>query len=549
MPERKTTAIRDTLQTIIMLQTIMTMDQHRITFQQNRTITATSGTCLHHAAKQAGYALRSDCGGAGTCGKCQVVIQQQKILACQTSVQCDLDVYIPAASMLPTAKEPEEKQYPNILNTTNENPSTNTDSTAKTHCQFGIALDIGTTTLVAELHDMTGTLPHHTAVRMNPQRAFGDDVISRIQKIREDKSALTALQRLIVNTIHEMIAELSQKMSIEIHNETHNIDAVVVAGNTVMQSILFGIDPSPLGVSPFKPGADTFPVCQAMDVGLNLSGTIECLPIFGGFVGGDVVAGVLVLTGLHASDEPKMFLDIGTNGEMVLAHQGKFYTAATAAGPALEGAKIEYGMPALPGAIAHVDADGGRIKVSTIDGKPPIGICGTGLIDAAAVLLEQKILLPNGRFADKKNYFELVPKAESGIGESILLTQRDVRELQLAVGAIRSGMTLLLREHHFALEDIASYYISGGFGQSLRLASAQRIGLLPSLPALKGKTERFQLCGNTSLAGARAVLFNPALKATAHRLVQNSQHYDLAIIPAFTKVFADSLGFEQTPTR
>jgi len=331
-----------------------------------------------------------------------------------------------------------------------------------------------------------------------------------------------------------MTAELAAKAGIA----PQEISTMVAAGNTVMQSLLFGIDPSPLGTSPFHAPVAVFPPRRGKELGLVMSdeGTVEALPIFGGFVGGDIVAGVLTMPTLHASPVPRFLLDIGTNGEIVLAHHGKLFTAATAAGPAFEGANIEYGTLAMPGAIDHVEFQSGKMVISTIGNQPAKGICGSGLIDAVAVLLEQKIIEPSGRFTDKRSRFELVSAAASGIGEAIVLTQRDIRELQLAAGAIRAGITLLLQENDVLPEQIETFYIAGGFGQSIRLSSARRIGLLPALPA-----DRFQFCGNTSLAGARSVLCDPDNANIAHRIVRQSHHCELAMLPQFQKVFAESM--------
>ena len=507
------------------------MTQHHIIFhrenapEQVRTLAVPTGTRLDAAASQSGFDLRTHCGGAGTCGKCLVTVNRQKILACQTVIKSDLDVFVPDTSLrtneqnvvIQTAYESAESRLPSVGLK-----------------GFGIAVDIGTTTLAAELHDFSGTLPVQIASCANPQRKFGDDVIARIQKIMEEPSALIAMQQLIVGAINGMTAELAEKSGIV----PQEISIMVVAGNTAMQSILFGIDPSSLGESPFHAPVSEFSARRGSGIGLNLSaeGTVEALPIFGGFVGGDTVAGVLTLPALQSSPVPRFFLDIGTNGEIVLAHRGKLFTAATAAGPAFEGAKIEHGMLALPGAIDRVQAESGKMTVTTIGNKPAAGICGSGLIDAVAALLEQGVIQPTGRFTGKQSHFELVPASESGIGTAIVLTQRDIRELQLAAGAIRAGITLLLQENEVPTESLETFYVAGGFGQSIQLASARRIGLLPALPA-----ERFQFCGNNSLACARAVLLNPENGEVVRRIVQQSHHCELAMLPKFQEVFAESM--------
>jgi len=513
------------------------MSQHRITFHQEgspdqkKIFTVPAGTRLSEALVQSGFDLRTHCGGAGTCGKCQVIVNRRKILACQTLIESDLDVLLPNSSL-----RIDEQNVVVLTTSRHSHESFSHGGTEAHRGLYGIAVDIGTTTLAAELHDFTGKLPVQTASRANPQRKFGDDVMTRIQKVMENPSALTAMQQLIVEAINEMTAELAEKGGIA----SQDISMMVAAGNTVMQSLLFGIDPSSLGKSPFHAPVEQFPARRGSEIGLTMSteGTIEAFPIFGGFVGGDIVAGVLTLPQLFLLTAPRLLLDIGTNGEIVLSRCCKLFTAATAAGPAFEGARIQYGTLAIPGAIEHVEIESGRIRVSTIGNKPPIGICGSGLIDAVAVLLDHGIILPSGRFADKQPCFELVSAAESGIGEAIVLTQQDIRELQLAAGAIRAGITLLLQENGVLPEEIKTFYVAGGFGQSIRLASARRIGLLPSLPP-----DRFQFCGNTSLAGARTMLLNPDRSKAVRRIVEQSQHCELAELPKFQEVFAESMRF------
>lgn len=503
------------------------MTHHRITFRQEnklaQTFSVPCGIRISEAAAQAGLPLRNHCNGAGTCKKCSVIVQNQKVLACQTVVEADLDVFLPARSL----RYNEQQVFiPESL------ISAASSALPRGNC-LGIALDIGTTTLAAELHDFTGK-PVRTAARVNPQRIFGDDVISRIHHVRENPAMLPTMQKLLVQAINEMIEELTQPFGLS----PKEITTIVAAGNTVMQSLFCGIDPSSLGENPFRAPVETFPDQSGFELGLKISdkGIVTVFPVFGGFVGGDIVAGVLALTNLFGSSAPRFLLDIGTNGEIVLSHNGELFTAATAAGPAFEGANIEFGTLALPGAIDHVELTSGKMTLSTIAHQPAIGICGSGLIDVVAVLLEQGIILPSGRFADRQSSFELVSAAESRIGEAIVITQRDIRELQLAAGAIKAGIALLLQENGVLPETIETFYVSGGFGQSIRIASAKRIGLLPPLTP-----ERFQCCGNTSLAGARLMLLNPENKNVVHRIIQQSHHCELAMLPQFQQVFAESL--------
>jgi len=252
-----------------------TMSQHRIVFHQEngqeQTLTIPTGMQLSEAASQAGFDLRTHCGGAGTCGKCQVIVNRQKILACQTTVKSDLDVLVPDASL----RMDEENVVVRAISRHSREGGNLDESLASLdpHLRgddgihhYRIALDIGTTTLAAELHDFANILPMQTVARANPQRKFGDDVIARIQRVMEEPAMLTAMQQLIVGTINEMIAELTEKMGIV----PQDVSVVVASGNTVMQSLLFGIDPSSLGTSPFHAPVQNFPAIRGSEIGLTI---------------------------------------------------------------------------------------------------------------------------------------------------------------------------------------------------------------------------------------------------------------------------------------
>ncbi len=508
-------------------------------------VSVLSGISLHEAAARAGLPLRKNCGGQGTCGQCKVMIDGQERLACRTAVDRDLDIVVPRSSL------GIEK-----ISVTTESSNVSIGSVAcdrDPSYQFGIALDIGTTTLAADILCLSETPLRVLATvgRANPQRRFGDDVISRIQKIIEDPTGLAEMQTLILDAVGEMFHELAQSIGMN----TAEIALLSVSGNTVMEHIFLGIDPSPLGLAPFKAPVSEFPVCRGHEIGFhaNPECVIETMPIFAGFVGGDIVAGVSAL-GLPEADATALFLDIGTNGEMVLCHHGELFTAVTAAGPAFEGGRIEFGMTASAGAIDkaafHED---GTVTLSTIAGVPAKGICGSGLIDVVSEMLRHGLIGPNGRFQvkpdspflsrwkiiDDQPAFELVPREESGRKEAILLTQRDIRQLQLATGAIHSGIILLLRQRNLTVDEIDTFYVAGGFGSFIKPEAAQRIGLLPKTIPL----ERVRFCGNTSLAGARLALVNTGFRAAASELARRAKHVELATLPDFATVFAESMIF------
>jgi uncharacterized 2Fe-2S/4Fe-4S cluster protein (DUF4445 family) len=528
-----------------------------------KTVNVPNGMSLTVAASEAGFPLRTDCGGAGTCGKCKVNVDGYERLACQTTVQSNLEVSVPESAL--RNEKTVAVQTKSFLD----------DGIIKGagragHC-FGVAVDIGTTTLAAELYAVAESRLLATASRVNPQRNFGDDVITRIQKVIEEPAFLAKLQNLIVGAVNEMIEELAAKAGIAVTD----VSLVSTAGNTVMEHLFLGIDPSPLGFVPFEAPIAEYPVCLGSDIGLNIAsdGILETLPIFGGFVGGDIVAGILTLIQEPEGGRPRFlqgtsfFIDIGTNGELVLSHNGNLYTAATAAGPAFEGGRIEYGTLAVPGAIDKVELKlqaaqqepGGAAPgveerfISTIGGHPPIGICGSGLIDTVSELLRHGLIKPSGQFnvkadspflrfwkmIDGKPSFELASLEVSGLGEPILLTQRDIRQLQLAAGAIRAGIRLLLQQQGLRTEDIETFYVAGGFGSFIRPEAARRIGLIPNEIPL----ERIRFCGNTSLAGARLTLLDSRCHNEARSLTRCARSIELASLPDFANIYAESMMF------
>ncbi|MDR2761053.1 MAG: ASKHA domain-containing protein [Planctomycetaceae bacterium] len=525
---------------------------YRVDFQSvGRVVEALSGTRLDVVARDAGISIRRDCGGNGNCGKCRVVIAGQIVLACQTSVDHDLIVTIPD----------ESKKRESIVIQTHDFIGNVPVAYGRDSDDFGVAIDIGTTTIVAELHAINAKSDNFEQSSKaafpivvscaNPQRNYGDDIISRIQRIIEESSFLAIFQTLVVRAINELIELLVEMAGINVTNITR----ITVAGNTAMEQIFLGIDPSSLGYFPFRSICSEFPECLGHEVGVNISdsGKIETLPIFGNFVGGDLVAGALA-TGMWSDERTTFLIDIGTNGELVLCHGGEFYTAATAAGPAFEGGRIECGMLAAEGAIDHVTLDESGVRVSTISDVPAIGICGSGLMDVVAEMLNNDLILSTGKFnvtikspflnrwriVEGRPVFVLVSEEDSGrANEAIVVTQKDIRQVQLAVGAIRAGIKLLLRYINLNVNDISVFYVAGGFGSFIRLESARRIGLIP----MELDVERIKICGNTSLAGARMTLFDSRVAEITKSICSRAHPIDLASFSDFADIFAEQMIF------
>ncbi len=420
---------------------------------------------------------------------------------------------------------------------------------------FAVAVDVGTTTLVAALLDLNTGDERAVASRLNPQTRLGDDVLSRILYSRETPDGLNELHEILIEAINEMIGELVEASGVR----RGRIYEIAFSGNTTMQQLLCRVDPAPLGQVPFVPAAGRGMLVRTEKLGLHIHprGRAYVMPVIGGFVGGDAVSGILA-TSLAEQHRPTLLVDIGTNGEIVLFADGKLTAASTAAGPAFEGARISRGMRGSSGAIEKVVVDG-RLRINVIGNVPPVGLCGSGLIDAAAELLRHRLLSPEGRLHvpdelpddvlpdlaerlvphDGKTAFLLAAETETADGKPIVLTQRDLRELQLATGAIRAGIGILLRRAGVEPADLKSVLIAGGFGNFIRRSNAQRIGLMPS----DVDRCRIRYQGNTSLAGARLTAVSRQARTMAEDLARRTEHVDLSTDPGFQTAFADAMIF------
>ena len=425
------------------------------------------------------------------------------------------------------------------------------DTTAFSH---GVAFDIGTTTLVGVLVDLKTGLDLAVDARMNPQTSLGDDVIARIRKCREEPRGLIHLQRAVLAAINEMIGELLRQARVE----AGSIYEVVFAGNTAMQQILCGVDPSALGELPFVPAFNDALALKASDLDLDThpNAKVYVFPQVGGFVGGDTVAGV-VATRMDEAESPAMLVDIGTNGEIVLFDGKEMLGTSVAAGPAFEGARISCGMRAAAGAIDKVVINE-SLSINVIGNARPSGLCGSGLVDAVAELLRVGVIDETGRILepsefpdgvpapiakrvvrrDEHCHFVLAHASESATGEPLLLFQRDVRELQLATAAIRAGANILLKMRGLEDGDLKTIFIAGGFGNFIRRNNALRIGLLPPVPC-----RRIRFVGNTCVFGAKRALLSVSEKRYAESVVRRVEHVDLSLSPDFQMEFGSAMTF------
>ena len=417
---------------------------------------------------------------------------------------------------------------------------------------LGIAFDIGTTTLVGYLIDLETGKELTYAARLNPQVQFGDDVVSRLHHALQQPNGLRQLQQAVIRGMNEIIAECCQVANVS----PTDIYELVCVGNTAMMHLLLGVNPEPIALAPYVPVFNEPVTVEAWRLGLKIhpNGLLTTLPCVAGYIGADTVA--VVLTHLHEPDgEPVVALDIGTNGEIVVRHQGQYWCASAAAGPAFEGGRIYQGMRAERGAISQVSVERTDakiwLKVQTLGGSLPKGICGSGLIDAVAALIELGVIDETGRMKNdlpewKERFlsingqkaFQLVSPNLSERTEGIVLSQRDVRELQLAKGSIRAVTEVLLQVAGLDWEKVSQVIIAGAFGFFVNLKSAQKTGLLPPLPL-----ERFFPVGNAAGAGAKLALRSIVERQRAKELARKMTHVPMTGNPAYEEALMEFIGF------
>ena len=391
---------------------------------------------------------------------------------------------------------------------------------------WGVAVDLGTTTVVAQLLNLQTGQVLGVRTALNVQARHGADIMSRVQFGLTDQG-LATLTHSIREQIGAMIGELVASSSVAAETLTD----IVVVGNTVMHHLFCGLDPKPLSAYPFAPEQDGLQEFAARDFGWQWAAdpTVRFLPCLGGFVGSDILAGILA-TGMHRRDTLEVLLDLGTNGEMVVGNAERLLCASTAAGPAFEGARIAMGMRAATGAISEVTVRDGRLHCQVFGHTEPRGICGSGLVDAVAAGLDLGEVQLSGRFAHKNQPWMLLPPVH--------LTQSDVRELQLAKGAIAAGIRILLDQWGATLADVRRVHLAGAFGNYIKRSSARRIGLFAFDP------ERVEPAGNTALRGAKMALFTPG-DSTFADLRRRCRQVSLSADPRFQEIYCEEMLFPE----
>lgn len=409
---------------------------------------------------------------------------------------------------------------------------------------YGLALDIGTTTIVGYLLDLQTGRQVAAASAMNPQVTFGADLISRLHAVREEPTAAVRLRDLVVAAVQRILMRCCRQASCA----PERVFEVSVAANTCMHHLFLGIDPASLATAPFVPVVTEALNLPATEVGLAIHprGHIYLLPNIAGFVGADTLAGIIA-SGIAHDDAWRLLIDIGTNAELVLGHRGQLFACSAAAGPAFEGGNISCGTVARAGAVSRVVWEQGRLRAETIGGEPAVGLCGAGLLDAVAVLRAHDVVRPDGRLEPSER---LAPAVRDGLqwsdtppgvlvaaGERpVVLSQRDVRELQLAKGAIRAACEVLLHVAGIEITQVEEVLLAGAFGNYVDPSSAVALGLIPPLPA-----DQVRSIGNAAGTGARLALLQCGVRDEVAALREHIQYVALAVHPGFQDAFVDGM--------
>ncbi len=424
------------------------------------------------------------------------------------------------------------------------------DTTADRHA---IAFDLGTTTVVANLLDLATGQPLAVRSMLNRQQPFGADVISRVSATMLDPDALEALQARAAETLNQLASEVCAEAGID----RERVYEMVVCGNVTMTQIALGIDPEPLAVAPFIVAARRLPPVTSADYGVPLHPRAQAFtfPALGAYVGGDIVAGMLA-TGLTRDRRVRLFIDVGTNSEIALGSQERVVSTAAPAGPAFEAAQIRCGMRAAEGAIEGVTISGDELSLEVIGDTDPVGMCGSGLVDAVAQLVACGLLDHSGRYIpdeDAAAAHPVLSKRLVKVGEervfvlawrgdepenAIYLSQRDVRELQFAKASIATGWMILMSELGITAADVSQVLLAGSFGSYLSPASAVRIGLVPRLPLT-----RIVSAGNVAGEGSKMAALSLRERAAADAILDEVEYVELSGRTDFNDMFIDQLAF------
>ncbi len=518
-----------------------------------RLLADVGSNCLE-VIRGAGLFISTECGGKGRCGKCRVLMKPSPTpteidmkhltdgelergirLSCEHVIEHDTRIMLVESDVEGRIlTEGFSTELEQITDFDNEG-------------ELGIAIDLGTTTIVLYLMDLaTGHQMAH-ATALNPQIVHGEDVISRLEFAGEDIANQRLLQRSTIECVEKLIDNLIKKESLS----REQLSDIVVVGNTVMHHLILGFDTSELAVAPYSPTSVERQYVDASNLGFKDSrARMYFAPLIGGFVGSDIVA-LILSQSLHKEKDIVLAIDVGTNGEIVLSNKGDLYVCSTAAGSAFEGAMITHGMRAQAGAIEHLvieDVDK-KPDITVLENQPPRGLCGSGIVDVVAELLRTGLISPNGRLSKSgRSVFDpvgghsyiIVEESEYGAAKGITFSQKDIRQVQTAKSAILTGAKILLDITCIKPDDIDRILLAGAFGNYINPKSALRIGLLPEIPV-----SRIHQVGNTAGLGAKMMLLSSDVRQIAESIAKMVTQVELASRTDFGEIFIESTIFPQ----
>ena len=480
------------------------------------------GTVLLDILRAEGYELYSPCGGNGTCGKCRVYLRDKGyVTSCLYPVTEDAEIVLPEKSEIKVLTA--QYRYSRQLD---PDPGEHLRLSSRS---TGVAIDVGTTTLVFHFIRLSAGSLIETHTAQNPQAKYGADVISRINYCLSVPNGLKILQKELIDTVNLHLARFIGKAG----GSERDIIKLCFSGNTTMLHILLGMNPGPLAFAPFTPAFTGEKTLRAAELQLscNPDGLVKILPSLSAYVGADIVAGIATLAP-QKDHQNFLFVDMGTNGEIALITPDTIYCCAAASGPAFEGANIECGMTATEGAIMRYYESA---NFQVIGDVKPVGLCGSGLIDVVASLVRTLKIPADGHMEEN---IIVVSGEESGTSQDIYLTPKDIREVQLAKSAIAAGISILMGQGGLSVNEINVLYLAGGFGNYIRSESAANIGLIP-----------FELydkvipVGNASGTGAflsaKSVVFDKII----NELLSKMKYFELSDNPGFIEQFAMNIDF------
>ena len=518
-----------------------------------------AGQTLLDAAREGGIALTATCGGAGSCASCRVRLVDGALspvtdlealaldaaelaagdrLACQARPGSSVRLHCPPDSLRTSQRLQLEALGGAVPD----------GSVPAPPGALGLAVDLGTTKVAAYLVDLATGAAVASHAAPNPQVAWGEDVISRVAYAGQHPDAAARLTQAVRAAIASLAGTLSRHAGVPLSE----VRRMVVVGNTAMHHLLLALPVTQLGLAPYAP-AHTDPLTLTGDplaTGLPAAAEVVLPPVIAGFVGSDHVA-MLLAAGLDTAQDTVLAVDIGTNTELSLLHRGVLLTCSTPSGPAFEGAHLSTGMRAAPGAVEAVRIAGDQLHWRSVDDAPPIGICGSGVVDLMAELLRARLLSERGALVGEHPALRrgagapelvVVPGRDTGHGRDLTVQRRDLHEIALAKAAIRSAIDTLLARAGLDARAVDRVVVAGAFGSYLDLGSAVRIGMFPALPR-----ERFAQVGNAAGLGARQVLVSRAREAAGMALARRAVHVELSAEPGFRERYLDALWLPMRP--